>query len=114
MDWIAMTNSDGKCGSGCIRVAAVSVVGHEGLSHQPAQVDLDRAEHGELEIEESDDLAVPQGVHQCEVTVVDDLFSEGRCSEVRVNDLVQPGPLHVREIQRSTDTKCRCRCLARC
>src|SRR3954470_7932225 len=111
MDWIAMTNSNGECGSGCIRVGAVSGGGHERLGHQPAQVDLDRTEHGEFEIEESDDLAVPQRVHQCEVTVVDDLFDEGRCSVVSVNDLVQPGPLRVREIQRSTDTKGRCPCL---
>ena len=56
----------------------VPILGDEGLAHQPAQVDLDRAEHGELEVEQGDDLAVPQGVHQREVAVVDDLLDERR------------------------------------
>ena len=75
----------------------------EGLAHQPAQVDLHRAQHGELEVEEGDHLAVPQRVHQREVAVVDDLLDDGRGSVVVADDLVEPRPLHIRQTQRSTD-----------
>ena len=74
---MCMTSCDGKRGSTGIRVGPLPILGHEALAHQATQIDLPGAEEGELEVEEGDDLAVPQGVHQREVPVVDELLDEG-------------------------------------
>ena len=78
MDWIPFTSCDGERGRAGVVVGPLPILGYEGLAHQPAQVDLHRAQHGELEVEEGDHLAVPQRVHRREVAVVDDLLDDGR------------------------------------
>src|ERR1700704_166578 len=58
VDWIPLTSCDGERGRAGVVVGPLLVLGYEGLAHQPAQVDLDWAQHGELEVEEGDQLAV--------------------------------------------------------
>src|SRR4051812_725098 len=98
-----MTSCEGYRRRARIRVSARSILGHEAFGQQATKVDLDWAEQGELEVEESDDLTVPQGVHQREVAVIDDLLDDWRGSVVAVDDLVQPRPLHLGQANRETD-----------
>ncbi|GAB3837397.1 hypothetical protein HDA39_008331 [Kribbella italica] len=90
MNRIHVTSGDLQRGRACFRIDALAFLGYAGLAHQSAQVDLDRTEHGELKVQQSDDLAVPQGVHQSEVAVVDRLLDQGRSPEVAFDDFVEP------------------------
>src|SRR5256714_9054273 len=94
VDWIQLASSDVERGSAGVRVDARTVVGHE-VGHEPTQVDLGWAEQGELEVEQGDDVAVPQRVHQREVAVVDDVLDERRSPVVALDDLAEARPLDV-------------------
>ena len=54
-----MTSGDLNRGVACLRINAMAFFGYAGLAYQPAQVDLDRTEHGELKVQQGDDLSVP-------------------------------------------------------
>ena len=62
MGRIQLLCSDGDRGIARLRINAKSFFGHAGLADQSAQVDLDGTQYGELEVEEGDDVAVPQRV----------------------------------------------------
>ena len=59
MNRIHMTSGDFNGGVACFRINSMAIVGYAGLTYQPAQVDLDGTEHGELKVQQGDDLSVP-------------------------------------------------------
>ncbi len=77
MNRIHVTSGDRHRDIACLRINTLAFLGYAGLAHQSAQVDLDRTENRELKVQQGDDLAVPERVHQGEIAVVDGLLHHG-------------------------------------
>lgn len=78
---IHVTSGDLDCCVPRLRINALTIIGNARLTQQATEVDLDRAEHSELEVQQGDNLAAPEGVHECKIAMVDGLLNHGCSTE---------------------------------